>query len=115
MIDYELFRKAKYLKEQEGLTPPQIADALSLDPRTARKWLSQDRFRPRKTTLRQSKLDSFKNDIVRMLETHPYTAAQIYQRIREQGFDGRYTIVKQYVRKIRPHMRMVTINDGKIG
>jgi transposase len=103
MIDYELFRKAKYLKEQEGLTPPQIADALSLDPRTARKWLSQDRFRPRRATLRQSKLDSFKNDIVRMLETHPYTAAQIYQRIREQGFDGRYTIVKQYVRKIRPH------------
>ena len=103
MIDYELFRKAKYLKEQEGLTPPQIADALSLDQRTARKWLSQDRFRPRKATLRQSKLDSFKNDIVRMLDTHPYTAAQIYQRIREQGFDGRYTIVKQYVRKIRPH------------
>jgi transposase len=103
MIDYELFRKAKYLKEQEGLTPPQIADALSLDPRTARKWLSQDRFRPRKATLRQSKLDLFKNDIVRMLETHPYTAAQIYQRIREQGFDGSYTIVKQYVRKIRPH------------
>lgn len=103
MIDYELFRKAKYLKEQEGLTPPQIADALSLDPRTTRKWLSQDRFRPRKATLRQSKLDSFKNDIVRMLETHPYTAAQIYQRIREQGFDGGYTIVKQYVRKIRPH------------
>jgi transposase len=103
MIDYELFRKAKYLKEQEGLTPPQIADALSLDSRTARKWLSQDRFRPRKASLRQSKLDVFKNDIVRMLETHPYTAAQIYQRIREQGFDGSYTIVKQYVRKIRPH------------
>jgi transposase len=103
MIDYELFRKAKYLKEQEGLTPPQIADALALDPRTARKWLSQDRFRPRKATFRQSKLDLFKNDIVRMLETHPYTAAQIYQRIREQGFDGSYTIVKQYVRKIRPY------------
>lgn len=103
MIDYELFRRTKYLKEQEDLTPPQIAEALALDPRTVRKWLSQDRFRPRKTTLRQSKLDLFKNDIVRMLETHPYSAAQIYQRIREQGFDGRYTIVKQYVRKIRPH------------
>ena len=37
MIDYELFRKAKHLKEQEGLTPPQIADALSLDPRTVQK------------------------------------------------------------------------------
>lgn len=103
MIDYELFRKAKHLKEQQGLTPPQIAEELALDPRTVRKWLSQDRFMPRKATLHQSKLDVFKNDIVRMLETHPYTATQIYQRICEQGFDGRYTIVKQYVRKIRPH------------
>ncbi len=37
-----------------------------------------------------------------MLETHPYSATQILQRIREQGFDGGYTIVKEYVRKVRP-------------
>ena len=37
-----------------------------------------------------------------MLETHPYTAVQIFQRLREDGFDGGYTIVKDYVRKIRP-------------
>jgi transposase len=27
---------------------------------------------------------------------------QIFQQIREQGFDGQYTIVKEYVRKVRP-------------
>jgi transposase len=102
MIDYELFQKAKHLKEQEGLTPPQIADALSLDARTVRKWLSKNRYTPRKATMRASKLDLFKRDIGRMLEAHPYTASQIYQRIREQGFDGGYTIVKEYVRKVRP-------------
>ena len=37
-----------------------------------------------------------------MLETHPYTAAQIFQRLREDDFDGGYTIVKEYVRKVRP-------------
>ena len=37
-----------------------------------------------------------------MLETHPYTAAQIFQRLREDDFDGSYTIVKEYVRKVRP-------------
>jgi transposase len=37
-----------------------------------------------------------------MLQTHPYTATQIFQRIREQGFEGGYTIVKRYVRKVRP-------------
>ena len=102
MIDYELFCKTKHLKEQEGLTSPQIAEALSLDPRTVRKWLSRDRFRPRKTSVRASKLDLFKNDIVRMLEAHPYTSAQVFQRILERGFDGRYTIVKDFVQRVRP-------------
>jgi transposase len=37
-----------------------------------------------------------------MLETHPYTATQIFQRISEQGFHGGYSIVKRYVRRVRP-------------
>jgi transposase len=37
-----------------------------------------------------------------MLEAHPYTATQIFQRIREEGFEGGYSIVKNYVRRVRP-------------
>ena len=37
-----------------------------------------------------------------MLEKHPYTGRQIFQRIREAGFDGGVTIVTDYVRKVRP-------------
>jgi transposase len=102
MIDYELFCKIKHLKEHAGLSAAQIAAELAIDPRTVKKWLAQGQFCPRKATPRPSKLDPFKNDIVRMLEAHPYTAAQIWQRIREQGFDGGYSIVKEYVRKVRP-------------
>jgi transposase len=101
MIDYELFAKIKHLKEQEGLTAPQIAAELAIDVRTVRKWLVTT-FRPKKITPRPSKLDPFKQGIVRMLETHPYTATQIFQRICEEGFDGGYSIVKRYVRKVRP-------------
>lgn len=101
MINYELFSKIKHLREHQNLTGPQIATALALDPRTVRKWLAQQ-FRPKKTTPRPSKLDPFKHDVLRMLEAHPYTATQILQRIREQGFDGGYSIVKTYVRKVRP-------------
>ena len=101
MIDYELFAKIKHLKEHEGLTAPQIAAEMALDPRTVRKWLVEQ-FRPKKITPRPSKLDPFKRDIVRMLEVHPYTATQIFQRICQQGFDGGYSIVKRYVRKVRP-------------
>lgn len=37
-----------------------------------------------------------------MIEKHPYSSAQIFQRIKEDGYDGGKTIVDDYVRKIRP-------------
>jgi transposase len=37
-----------------------------------------------------------------MLERHPYTARQIFQRVQERGFEGGITILTDYVRKIRP-------------
>jgi hypothetical protein len=55
--------------------------------------------------MRFSKLDLFTNDIGRMLEGQPYSARQIFQQISEQGFAGGYTIVKDYVRKVRPTRR----------
>jgi transposase len=102
MIDYDLFSRIKNSHEQKGLSANQIAEELGLDPRTVSKWLKQNRFRQRVPVLRTSKIDPFKGSIVRMLETHRYSAAQVLQRIREEGFDGGYTIVKDYVRKVRP-------------
>ncbi len=102
MIDYALFSKIRHLNQHDGLTAQQIARELALDVRTVKKWLDAPQFKSRKSSPRASKLDPFKRDIVRLLQAHPYTAIQILQRIREQGFDGRYTIVKDYVRKVRP-------------
>jgi transposase len=102
MIDYELFCKIKKLAEQDGLKPAQIAGALGLDIRTVAKWLAQKRFTQRQSVPRSSKLDIYKNDIIRMLDSHPYSAVQIFQRLREMGFTGGYTIVKEYIRLVRP-------------
>jgi transposase len=101
MIDYHIFCQLKAL-EKEGLTPLQIAGETGLDPRTVYYWLAQEKFHTRKASPRASKLDQFKSDIFRMLQAHPYSATQVYQRLQELGFKGRYTIVKDYVRKIRP-------------
>jgi transposase len=102
MIDYHVFCQIKALHEHHGLHVAQIAKALSLDPRTVTYWLAQERFRPRRSRPRPSKLDVFKSQIVQMLEKYPYSAQQVFQRLREQGFDGGYSIVKAYVRRIRP-------------
>jgi len=88
MIDFDLFARIKNYHEQKGLSAAQIARELELDPRTVANWLSQKQFRLRKTGKRPSKLDPFKDSIVRMLETHPYSAAQILHKVREEGFDG---------------------------
>jgi transposase len=105
MIDYELFCKIRHLKDHEGLSAHQIAGELAMDPRTVAKWLARERFCPRKASLRVSKLDPFKAEIARLLQSHAFTAAQILVRIREQGYAGGYSIVKDYVRAIRPSKR----------
>ena len=102
MIDYETYVQIRNYFKNDDLKYSQIANALDLDIRTVAKWANEERYRPRKSGERKSKLDPYKSDIIRMLETHPYSAEQIYQRIKEQGFDGGSTIVQDYVRKVRP-------------
>ena len=52
-------------------------------------------------------LDTFKPRITRLLDTHPYSAQQIFQRLREEGYRGGVTILRDYVRRIRPTKRPV--------
>jgi len=102
MIDYETYMKIKSYHEKDGLNCNQIAAIMGLTFKTVNKWLNEKRYHMRKSTCRSSKLDPFKNQILQMLEKYPYSAAQIFLRIKDNGFDGGSTIVKDYVRKIRP-------------
>jgi len=102
VIDYETFSRIKHLYEQKGLRAAQIARELGLDERTVRKWLDAKQFLPRKSVIRPGKLDPFKDSVVRMLESYQYSAKQIFQRVREEGFTGGYSAVKKFVRKVRP-------------
>ena len=79
----------------------QTARALGLHPRTVAKWAGEQ-FRARVGVVRASKLDAFKGQIVRWLDTHPYSAQQIFQRLGEAGYEGGVSIVKDYVHRIRP-------------
>jgi len=102
MIDYETYVQIRNYFTRDNLRYSQIANKLGLDQRTVAIWANEKKYRARKSAQRKSKLDPFKNNIVQMLEKHQYTAQQIYQRIKEDGFKGRITIVEDYVRKVRP-------------
>ena len=107
VIDYETFAKIRDCHDRQGLTIAQTARTLGLHPQTVATWLARPRFERRSSRPRGSVLDPFKPCITRLLDTHPYSAQQIFQRLREDGYSGGQTILRDYVRRIRPTKRPV--------
>lgn len=84
---------------QKGMSYKEISKKYHIDPRTAKKYAEADtkpvyQLRERKP----SKLDPFKKQMDIWLEEAPYSAVRIFEKMQEQGFDGKYSIVKEYVR-----------------
>jgi transposase len=102
MIDYQTFCRLRQLYDEKGLKVSQIANELQLDLKTVEKWVDQPTYQARQGTKRTSKLDSFKGQISALLERHPYTAQQLLQQLREKGYAGGYSILKEFVRQVRP-------------
>jgi transposase len=102
MIDYDTFCRIRHLHEHDGLTVVQVARTLSIDARTVATWLAETHFRQRRPVPRASKLDPFKRTIRQLIENHPYSAVQIFQRLREAGYEGGISILKDYLRTVRP-------------
>jgi transposase len=107
VISYETFCRIHDCRERQGLTVAQTARALHLHPRTVAKWSARSQFERRRPQARASMLDAFKPSITRLLDTYPYSAVQIFQRVREEGYGGGLTILRDYVRRIRPPKRPV--------
>ena len=105
MIDYDTYAKIHHLQARDQLSATQIARQLGLDIRTVVYWLAQAHFRQRQAKTRASKLDAYKPVIQRLLERHPYSAVQIYAQLREQGYAGGITILRDYLHIVRPAKR----------
>lgn len=93
-----------------GREPVSIAQELKIDIRTVRRWMG----RPHAT--RQSRkvislLDPFKASVIDQIETRPFSARKIYQRIVSDGFTGSFTILKDYLSAIRPGLK--SLFDGE--
>jgi hypothetical protein len=83
VVDYETYCQIRDHLVRQKLTVAQAARALSLSSRTVAKWAEVEHYRPRVSAPRAGKLDAFKGQIVRWLDTHPYSAQQIFQRLGE--------------------------------
>jgi transposase len=87
----------------QGLNISAISKQTGFDRKTVRKYLQLKTLpEPQKRLGRPSKLDPYKPHILKKLEEGPYTAARLYREIKEMGFNGGMTIVKDFVREVRP-------------
>lgn len=86
-----------------GFSISEISRQTSFDRKTIRKYLQQKTVpEPRKRPPRPSKLDPYKPYLQEKLNEGPYTAARLFREIQEKGFDGGETIVRDFIRKVRP-------------
>lgn len=102
MIDYETYCKIRDHHIRQSLSIIQTAEALGLHRETVSKWCHIEPYRPPQPAKRASRLDPYKSLIVRWLETYPLSAQQIFQRLREAGYSGGVSSLKDYVRRVRP-------------
>ncbi len=107
MIDYETYCKIRDHRGRLGLSIEQTAQALGLHRQTVSKWSRRERYVQRANPPRGSQLDPYKGQIVRWLEAHDLSAQQVFQRLREAGYQGGKTIVNSYVRRVRPPKQKV--------
>ena len=85
-----------------GLTERKIARKLRLSRPTVKKYIENPNPQRPKPIIRASKLDAYKDRIKQFLEDDPQVKAPVVlQRIAKQGFDGKITIVRDYLKKLR--------------
>lgn len=101
---------------QQGLAGRAIARALGVSRNTVRKLLkahqmarhkAQTALAPSAPRLaRTTKLDPYHPKVAELLQRYPeITAQRVYEELTDAGYEGGYTQVKGYVRKVRPKER----------
>ena len=94
-----------------GYRISEISEKTGSDPKTIRKYLSQEDFSPEPPVVKQfpSKLDPFKPVIQEWLDEDKkhwrkqhHTAKRVYERLKEEhGYDGSYSVVQRYLKQCR--------------
>lgn len=88
---------------QQGLSISEIARQTGHDRKTVRTYVKSGELPdPKERAKKESKLDAFKDYVKSKLQEGPFTATRMFREIQEMGFTGKYTIVKDFIREVRP-------------
>jgi transposase len=101
MIDRKTVFDIHHLKNA-GYSARKIAEEMRLGRDTVKKYLETPEIAVQQKKRRVSKLDNYHDLIDSLLQENPnINAPVVLQRLQEKGFDGRITILRDYIRKQR--------------
>jgi transposase len=93
----------------EGYKVRQIARTLKVSRESVQRYLDNP-HPPRPVVTRTSKLDPFREELLRLLNQDPSVSGSVlYQRLRSQGYTGGSTILRDYLQEVRPQKKRAYI------
>ena len=96
------------LKEM-GMSNREIARQLGVSRNTVSRMLRKTRIQEKKKRHRGSKLDPYREKIRELINKHNLSSVRILEEIRKIGYNGGYTILKEYCRELRKDRRIQAV------
>jgi len=102
-MNIETWAYIRHLFFVEKLPKKAIARKLHLDIKTVRGAIKRDTFSYGRQKSRGSRLDVFKDKIEALLKSYPsLSAVRIHEEIQKMGYEGGISILRDYLKTIRP-------------
>lgn len=112
MKRYSRHLQIHQLAENEKLSAKQIAARLKISIKTVIRHLKTERYSPPKVRRVARKIDPYKERIKQLLERNDYTAVQIFRMLKDEGYPGCESVLRDYVSQVRPRRQaaFLTLN-----
>ena len=87
---------------ENGVSKSEIARMIGVDRKTVKKYANLDQYDPYfKKTKHEGKLEPYKDYIRSRLEQFPLSGVRIFEEIQMQGYQGKKTILRDYIKTLR--------------
>ena len=95
--------------KDRGMSNREIARDLGISRNTVSKLLRTTRLTDHRKRKRGSKLDPYRDRIRELIDQHNLSSVRILEEIRKIGYNGGYTILKEYCRELRKDQRIQAV------